>query len=74
MEIKTILRIDRKWGQGLTGCCLNRYFVNENYDEYFLFSKVDLIPAQPMISAIWQGERLHQNATISCAIARQQVK
>jgi hypothetical protein len=29
----------------LTVCCLNRYFVNENYDEDFLFSKVDLIPA-----------------------------
>ena len=49
MEIKTILRIDRKWGQGLTDCCLNLYFVSENYDEYFLFSEVGLIVAQPMI-------------------------
>jgi hypothetical protein len=27
--------------------------VNENYDEYFLFSKVDLIPAQPMICVVF---------------------
>ncbi len=48
-EVASIFDKKKIWGQGLTGCCLNRYFVSANFGEYFLFSESGLIYDQPMI-------------------------
>lgn len=53
--------------QKSTVCCLNRYFVSADIDEYFLFSELDFIAVQPLIEAWWQGKsfrRVRQNPAI----------